>query len=69
MVTMRFADYEPGDFFDEMFDAGRQARGPARALAQFIDTLPDGELLRRQRSAERGRSTSSSTTSTTSSPS
>jgi uncharacterized circularly permuted ATP-grasp superfamily protein len=54
MVTMRFADYEPGDFFDEMFDAGRQARGPARALAQFIDTLPDGELLRRQRSAERG---------------
>ena len=51
---MRFADYEPGDFFDEMFDASRQARGPAHALAQFIETLPDGELLRRQRSAERG---------------
>jgi uncharacterized circularly permuted ATP-grasp superfamily protein len=53
MVTMRFADYEPGDFFDEMFDASRQARQPARALAQFVETLPDGELLRRQRSAER----------------
>jgi len=50
---MRFADYEPGDFFDEMFDANRQARAPARALAQFVETLPDGELLRRQRSAER----------------
>jgi uncharacterized circularly permuted ATP-grasp superfamily protein len=51
---MRFADYEPGDFFDEMFDASRQARDSARALAEFIETLPDGELLRRQRSAERG---------------
>ena len=50
---MRFADYEPGDFFDEMFDASRQAREPARALAQFVETLPEGELLRRQRSAER----------------
>src|SRR6185436_2693293 len=53
MVAMRFADYEPGDFFDEMFDANRQAREPARALAQFVESLPDGELLRRQRSAER----------------
>ena len=50
---MRFADYEPGDFFDEMFDPTGQAREPARALAQFVETLPDGELLRRQRSAER----------------
>src|SRR5436190_21701757 len=51
---MRFADYEPGDFFDEMFDGPRQARESARALAEFVETLPDGELLRRQRSAERG---------------
>ena len=51
---MRFADYEPGDFFDEMFDGSRLARDPARALAEFVETLPDGELLRRQRSAERG---------------
>ena len=53
MVTMRFADYDPGDFFDEMFDTAHQARDSARALAQFVETLPDGELLRRQRSAER----------------
>src|SRR5436189_2837267 len=51
---MRFADYEPGDFFDEMFDGSRLARDSARALAEFVETLPDGELLRRQRSAERG---------------
>jgi uncharacterized circularly permuted ATP-grasp superfamily protein len=50
---MRFADYEPGDFFDEMFDTTREPRSAARALSQLIDTLPDGELLRRQLSAER----------------
>jgi uncharacterized circularly permuted ATP-grasp superfamily protein len=50
---MRFATYEPGTFFDEMFDATRAPRLAARALAQLIETLPDGELLRRQQSAER----------------
>jgi uncharacterized circularly permuted ATP-grasp superfamily protein len=49
---MRFADYDAGDFFDEMFD-GRGPRRFARALARFVDGLPDGELTRRQRSAER----------------
>jgi uncharacterized circularly permuted ATP-grasp superfamily protein len=49
---MRFADYHAGDFFDEMFD-GDGARPFARALARFIDGLPDGELAKRQRSAER----------------
>src|SRR3954470_4711143 len=49
---MRFAEYQAGDFFDEMFD-GDGARPFARALAQFVDGLPDGELARRQRSAER----------------
>ena len=50
---MRFAEYDPGDFFDEMFDGDRAPRGFARALARFVDALPDGELGRRQRSAER----------------
>ena len=50
---MRFAQYETGEFFDEMFDASRQPRLAARALTQLIETLPDGELLRRQQSAER----------------
>ena len=50
---MRFTHYETGGFFDEMFDADGEPRSAARALSQFIDTLPDGELLRRQQSAER----------------
>jgi uncharacterized circularly permuted ATP-grasp superfamily protein len=53
MDAMRFSDYEPGDFFDEMFHAPREPRDSARALTQFIESLPDGELRRRQVSAER----------------
>jgi uncharacterized circularly permuted ATP-grasp superfamily protein len=50
---MRFGQYDTGEFFDEMFGERTHPRVPARALIQFIDALPDGELLRRQRSAER----------------
>jgi uncharacterized circularly permuted ATP-grasp superfamily protein len=50
---MRFTEYDPGAFFDEMFGEPQRPRVAARALVQFIDTLPEGELLRRQRSAER----------------
>jgi uncharacterized circularly permuted ATP-grasp superfamily protein len=50
---MRFAHYDTGGFFDEMFGAAAEPRAAARALVQLIDALPDGELLRRQRSAER----------------
>jgi uncharacterized circularly permuted ATP-grasp superfamily protein len=50
---MRFADYGTGDCFDEMFDENAQPRAAARPLIQFMETLPEGELLRRQQSAER----------------
>jgi uncharacterized circularly permuted ATP-grasp superfamily protein len=50
---MRFTDYDPGTFFDEMFSEAQRPRPSARALVRFIDALPDGELKRRQRSAER----------------
>jgi uncharacterized circularly permuted ATP-grasp superfamily protein len=50
---MRFTKYDPEGFFDEMFGGGKRPRPAARALAQFLDALPDGELLRRQRAAER----------------
>src|SRR5580698_8367062 len=50
---MRFADYGTGDCFDEMFDENAQPRAAALPLVQFMETLPDGELLRRQQSAER----------------
>src|SRR3954469_14249344 len=50
---MRFTDYDPREFYDEMFEAPSGARPCARALARFVHELPDGELARRQRSAER----------------
>jgi uncharacterized circularly permuted ATP-grasp superfamily protein len=50
---MRFMQYDPGEFFDELFAGASKPRAAARALVQVIDDLPDGELLRRQRSAER----------------
>jgi len=50
---MRFTHYETGAFFDEMFDHECEPRSAARALTQLIETLPEGELLRRQQSAER----------------
>jgi uncharacterized circularly permuted ATP-grasp superfamily protein len=50
---MRFEGYQPGTFFDEMFDRDCAPRGAARALIQLIEGMTDGELLRRQRSAER----------------
>src|ERR1700737_4443464 len=50
---MRFADYNTGGCFDEMFDERSQPRAAARPLIQFMETLPDGELLLRQQSAER----------------
>src|SRR6266436_7448096 len=50
---MRFEDYQTGTFFDEMFETGCEPRAAARALVQLIETMTDGELLRRQQSAER----------------
>src|SRR5882757_4052932 len=50
---MRFEGYQPGTFFDEMFDPDCAPRDAARALIQLIEGMTDGELLRRQRSAER----------------
>jgi uncharacterized circularly permuted ATP-grasp superfamily protein len=50
---MRFTHYDAGEFFDEMFGEQCQPRPIAEALVHFVDALPEGELLRRQRSAER----------------
>jgi uncharacterized circularly permuted ATP-grasp superfamily protein len=50
---MRFEHYQTGPFFDEMFETGGEPRAAARALVQLIETMTDGELLRRQQSAER----------------
>jgi uncharacterized circularly permuted ATP-grasp superfamily protein len=50
---MNFNGYDPGTFFDEMFECPGAPRTAARALSQLIDGLPDGELGRRQLAAER----------------
>ena len=50
---MNFEHYQTGPFFDEMFEAGSEPRAAAKALFQLIETMTDGELLRRQQSAER----------------
>jgi uncharacterized circularly permuted ATP-grasp superfamily protein len=50
---MNFEHYDAGPYFDEMFDAGGAPRSAAKALVQLIATMTDGELLRRQQSAER----------------
>ena len=50
---MKFEHYQTGPFFDEMFENGCAPRAAAKALFQLIETMSDGELLRRQQSAER----------------
>jgi len=50
---MTFTQYDPGEFFDEMFVRAGAPRPGARALTQLINSLPDGEIERRQRAAER----------------
>lgn len=50
---MRFGGYDPGAFFDEVFAPDGTPRPEARVLVQTIESLTDGELLLRQKSAER----------------
>ena len=50
---MRFARYQTGSFFDEMFESDCAPRPAARALVQLIEAMGAGELQRRQQSAER----------------
>ena len=50
---MQFTRYEIGEFFDEMFGENGQPRASARTLASKIESLPEGELLKLQRAAER----------------
>jgi uncharacterized circularly permuted ATP-grasp superfamily protein len=47
-----FAGYRLGGYFDEMFEAGGQARPPYRALLSRLLDLPVDDLRRRQREAD-----------------
>lgn len=50
---MRFKNYDVEEFFDEIFGEQGRPRASARTLVQNIEKLPEGELLNRQRAAER----------------
>jgi uncharacterized circularly permuted ATP-grasp superfamily protein len=50
---MRFDHYESDGFFDEMFTAAGRSRSVARQLFDALERLPEGELLNRQKAAER----------------
>lgn len=49
---MQFNDYDPGDFYDELFEAKGQPRPEAIPLIDRIDSLPLSEVQRRQQAAE-----------------
>ena len=50
---MELSRYEPAPFYDEMFDPECRPREGCELLARTLSTLPDTDLLRRQRAAER----------------
>jgi uncharacterized circularly permuted ATP-grasp superfamily protein len=50
---MNFKNYDIGEFYDEMFASPESPRAGTRLLAQKIASLPEGELERRQKAAEK----------------
>jgi len=51
---MKFDGYDTGGFFDEMFSPDSSPRLETKALVQRLQSLPPGELQRRQGAAELG---------------
>jgi uncharacterized circularly permuted ATP-grasp superfamily protein len=47
-----FQNYDLGGFFDEMFDASGEPRPGTSVLIQKLESLPEGEIRRRQLAAE-----------------
>ena len=50
---MNFTHYDVGEFYDEMFEASGTPRACTQVIQQVIESLPPGELARRQAAAER----------------
>jgi uncharacterized circularly permuted ATP-grasp superfamily protein len=50
---MNFSQYEADGFYDEWMAAPGNPRPEARLLVRMMDSLPEGELQRRQQAAER----------------
>jgi uncharacterized circularly permuted ATP-grasp superfamily protein len=47
-----FDQYDPEDFYDELFDAEGKPRPSARLLIEKLQSLPEGDLRLRQKEAE-----------------
>lgn len=52
MSAVRFDNYNPGDFYDELFIAQGKPRPEAVPLIKRINSLSNGEILRRQQAAQ-----------------
>jgi uncharacterized circularly permuted ATP-grasp superfamily protein len=50
---MKLDRYDPGMFYDEMFAGLGTARPPSDMLVRTLESMPDGELNRRQMAAEK----------------
>jgi len=50
---MRFDRYDTGDFYDELFEAPGRPRPCAAGAIRMLESLPEGDLQRRQQAAER----------------
>ena len=50
---MKFSSYDTDGFYDELFLSNGHPRPDVRPLIERIESLSDGELLRRQQAAER----------------
>ncbi len=47
-----FKEYDPEDFYDELVDEQGKPRPGVQLLVDRIESLPDGNLLLRQKEAE-----------------
>ena len=52
-ILMKLDRYNPGDFYDEVFEAVGKPRPPAGFLVSTLESMADGELARRQLAAEK----------------
>jgi len=50
-MRIDWKQYDPGDFYDELISSPGQPRIPARGLANYLKSLSDQQLARRQRAA------------------
>ena len=50
---MKFSHYDPGEFYDELYEGIGQPRPGSTLLLRKFASLPEGELKKRQQAAER----------------